>query len=346
MKTVTLDEIAARVSSRLRQDVGQVRRTLTSSVEIIREEVRDGNRVALPQLITIDRNLPGVELDAMGPAAEPVSAKEVLLAVPQKDFFTNVIAQRLTNDHTQVRVAEGIEGARQSMNGQSLNLLVLDASMEGVLGFVRDIKTARQNNAISIVAFYNEGADPKELVGLRIFEDEAIVEPFDLDDLVRMVESELHRAAEEKQYFDHQLHIELPTTEASLDEGNDLVSGLLAQTRMDDERQATLAVAFKEALDNSARHGNRYQAARRIKVVYLVDASKVTITVEDEGEGFDTELYLTRGVEGDAVAVARERHQAGRVGGLGIMLMLKCVDNLEYNYAGSLVKLTRNIEPS
>ena len=77
--------------------------------------------------------------------------------------------------------------------------------------------------------------------------------------------------------------------------------------------------------------------------MYLVDQSKVTVTVEDEGEGFDTELYLTRGVEGDAVAVARERHQAGRVGGLGIMLMLKCVDNLEYNYAGNLVKLTKNL---
>lgn len=66
----------------------------------------------------------------------------------------------------------------------------------------------------------------------------------------------------------------------------------------------------------------------------------------DEGEGFDTEIYLSRGVSGNPVDAARERNQAGGHGGLGIMLMLKCVDKLEYNYAGNKISLTRYIRRS
>ena len=95
-------------------------------------------------------------------------------------------------------------------------------------------------------------------------------------------------------------------------------------------------------MDNAARHGNKNQERKLIDVIYLLDKEKVTVTVEDEGDGFDTELFLSRGREGNAVAAARERNQAGRVGGLGIMLMLKCVDDLEYNYIGNLVKLTKH----
>ena len=82
---------------------------------------------------------------------------------------------------------------------------------------------------------------------------------------------------------------------------------------------------------------------RKLQIELNINQSEIQISIEDSGEGFDTELYLTRGVNGDPVAVARERHQAGRVGGLGIMLMLKCLDNLEYNYAGNMVKLTKKI---
>ena len=66
--------------------------------------------------------------------------------------------------------------------------------------------------------------------------------------------------------------------------------------------------------------------------------------MSDEGEGFDTEVYLSRGVSGNPVDAARERNaDSGGHGGLGIMLMLRCVDKLEYNYAGNKISLTRFI---
>ena len=45
-----------------------------------------------------------------------------------------------------------------------------------------------------------------------------------------------------------------------------------------------------------------------------------------------------------ARAAARERHEQGRPGGLGIMLMLRCVDRIEYNDIGNQITLTKMLK--
>ena len=42
-----------------------------------------------------------------------------------------------------------------------------------------------------------------------------------------------------------------------------------------------------------------------------------------------------------AVDAARSRIDQGRVGGLGIKLMLRCTDRLEYNDVGNMITLTK-----
>ena len=66
--------------------------------------------------------------------------------------------------------------------------------------------------------------------------------------------------------------------------------------------------------------------------------------VSDEGSGFDHEQYLLRATTKDVVTSARERHEQGRMGGLGIMLMQKCTDRLEYNDIGNTVTLTKYLD--
>ncbi|MHC4778895.1 MAG: ATP-binding protein [Planctomycetota bacterium] len=64
-------------------------------------------------------------------------------------------------------------------------------------------------------------------------------------------------------------------------------------------------------------------------------------SVEDEGLGFDYKGALEKGRKGDAISAARERYLAGGMGGLGIMLMVRCVDLVEYNDKGNQVILTK-----
>ena len=48
----------------------------------------------------------------------------------------------------------------------------------------------------------------------------------------------------------------------------------------------------------------------------------------------------------DGLRDFQKRSESGEHGGLGIMLMLKCVDKLEYNYTGNKITLTRMIRKS
>ena len=111
----------------------------------------------------------------------------------------------------------------------------------------------------------------------------------------------------------------------------------------DEHDAGELRTAVREAVDNAYRHGNKSQPEHKIYINYVLDQEKIVITVEDEGEGFDTEYYLALGREENAAARARKQRESGKTGGLGIMLMMKCLDTLEYNPVGNLAKLTKRI---
>ena len=73
----------------------------------------------------------------------------------------------------------------------------------------------------------------------------------------------------------------------------------------------------------------------------LLDKEKITVTVEDEGEGFDHAAYRSKLGDNAPVSAARQRHADGGVGGLGIYLMDRCADRLDYNDVGSRVTITK-----
>lgn len=347
MRVVTLKELVRRVaaSSRTPDEVAQ--KVVATLMDLSIKELEQGNRVELDRAVgPLALRRPAAGAGQAGAKGVPDRAEpyKISLVVPRKDFFTSLVATRLTGPRSQAQVCEGIEAFMGSLPSWRPDLVAVDASQNGAREMIRALKRSKDTNSIAAVSIYMEGTDPNKLDGLRVCEDESLAEPFELNELVELAETEIRRSHEERSFFQHQIHFQMPTRDDTIEEANDLVSDLVGQSGLSEERGAALAVAFREAVDNAARHGNKSQASRMIDVVYLLDREKITINVLDEGDGFDTEMYLRRGVHGNAVAVARERNEAGRTGGLGIMLMLKCLDNLEYNYAGNQVKLTKYVK--
>jgi anti-sigma regulatory factor (Ser/Thr protein kinase)/nucleoid DNA-binding protein len=364
MKTVTAQEIAQRAAVNAGSSLEEGTALFDAAVDVMREELMRGNRVVLPNLLSLQLSPSGIletQLTDSGqpmviPAQRQVAVEiepelraavqaegrfKILLVVPMKDMFTNIIAQRLEGPKTNVTIGEGAARSVMLLDEIRPDLVVVDGNIQELDELLREVKFEITRGVMASIVIFPEGVDPNHVGGIRVCEDESIQEPFDVGDLVSLAESELSRVAEERNFFQQEIHFQFQTSEEWIEKANDLVGRLIDQAAMDEEKAAALAVAFREAVDNAARHGNKNQEQKLIDAIYLLDKQKVTITVEDEGEGFDTELYLTRGIQGNAVAAARERNQAGRVGGLGIMLMLKCLDDLEYNYVGNLVKLTK-----
>lgn len=365
MKTFSTVELAQRVALELGTPEPQARAVLDHAIDVMKKELQRGNSFDLQKFISMQvkrgdpvatttqaggtLGLPATRLfhmqldEGLRKSIEGSGLYQIMLVVPHKNFFTGVMASRLASARSEVTVVEGEQEALRRLTSIHPDLIALDVGVVDSDKLCEAVKKNRLTSMTSIIAICSEGHDPSKSRNLTIVPDEHIIEPFELTDLVRLAEAELNRFAEERNFFEHEMRFRLQTKEDLLEQANDLVNHVLSQSGLAEEAAAALAVAFREAADNAARHGNKNNDNRFIDVQYLLDREKVTLAVTDDGEGFDTDIYLSRGVSGNPVDAARERNQSGGQGGLGIMLMLKCVDKLEYNYAGNKISLTRFI---
>ena len=92
-----------------------------------------------------------------------------------------------------------------------------------------------------------------------------------------------------------------------------------------------IKLALEEALNNAIKHGNGFDAAKTVEVVFDVDAKQAVVTVTDQGKGFDPETVP------DPTVDENLEKPCGR----GIMLMKAYMDEVEYNGTGNQVRLVK-----
>ena len=90
-------------------------------------------------------------------------------------------------------------------------------------------------------------------------------------------------------------------------------------------------LALEEAFINAARHGNKMDPGKEIRIDYSVDLEKVAITVADEGSGFDP----------DKVPDPRCGDNIYRAEGRGVLLIRSYMDVVEYNEQGNGVRMIK-----
>jgi len=137
------------------------------------------------------------------------------------------------------------------------------------------------------------------------------------------------------------LQAAIPATEGAIDAGGQWIGELLGMSCLSPEERQYFQMALHEALSNAWRHGNRRNPDSTITVRLIRGANRVTCRVRDTGPGFDFRHALERGRRGDAIRAARERYESGGMGGLGIMLIIKCVDLVEFNERGNEITVTK-----
>jgi anti-sigma regulatory factor (Ser/Thr protein kinase)/nucleoid DNA-binding protein len=337
---------------------------LTSAIRALRQGLIEGKRVVLPEFATLQiaeqrarivRD-PKTGHQYISPATKFVSIipdssfqeqidqtklAAILLAVPLNDSFAKVIDFHFSRVGWKVLVVDSVQKCRKILEDGAAYLCIVDYAMPGAQELVRLVKAERKTSLMPIIVLFPKGRDPERADEFRVCGDEHLVEPFEVYTLLMLAESELARSSEEEVIFDQQVCLQFPTTEENLTAAGQFAADLFSSSGLDDEKQVALNAAFREAILNAAQHGNRYNKRTQIKVLYLLDKQKVTIVVTDEGQGFNHNMYMQRSESGDAVSAARERYEQGRLGGLGIMLMLRCTDHLEYNEKGNQITLTK-----
>jgi len=98
-------------------------------------------------------------------------------------------------------------------------------------------------------------------------------------------------------------------------------------------KEAVFAVrlALDEALANAVKHGNQNDPSRSVKVEVGIDDAKVTISIEDEGAGFDPVCLP------DPTSEENITRPCGR----GVMLMKAYMTQVSFNERGNRVTLVK-----
>jgi anti-sigma regulatory factor (Ser/Thr protein kinase)/nucleoid DNA-binding protein len=283
---------------------------------------------------------------ALRDAIETGRNATIVIALPAMDFFAKILQYHFESAGWKVHACTSAIDALQAVDSQMTHMIIADASLKNYQKLCEAIKGRRETSLIPLLLIFRKGTNLDSPSEFMVCGDEHFVEPFEVKKLLSIADSELIRSSEEQAIFEQQMSFQFPTDDSNLERANDLGRRLYESSGLAEEDQVALAAAVREALGNAAQHGNRYRKDRKIEILYLLDKERITVVIKDAGKGFDHHKYVNRGRGGDALTAARERHKEGKLGGLGIMLMLKCTDSLEYSDLGNAVTVTRRLPRS
>jgi len=92
-----------------------------------------------------------------------------------------------------------------------------------------------------------------------------------------------------------------------------------------------IQMAIEEAVVNAIEHGNKRDVAKKIRLIFHVTPEKATMTVCDEGAGFDH-----RNIADPTTEEFLEKPR-----GRGVMLMRELMNEANFNEAGNQVTMVK-----
>lgn len=84
-------------------------------------------------------------------------------------------------------------------------------------------------------------------------------------------------------------HMTYPSQPETVAEIDSFLDSKLRDAGFPEDLLADVAVSVSEVVNNAVVHGNHEDASKKVKVDIEISADRVSISVQDEGEGFDPE---------------------------------------------------------
>jgi serine/threonine-protein kinase RsbW len=130
--------------------------------------------------------------------------------------------------------------------------------------------------------------------------------------------------------------ITIPSSTEYLTDVDVFVEGVLRGYGADESVIADIAISVSELVNNAIDHGNKSTGEKTVKVGIGRNGKNISITIADEGEGFNPDE-----VE-DPLAKENLLKEAGR----GIFIVRSLMDKVEIDNSsgGTTVKITKTIE--
>ncbi len=277
---------------------------------------------------------------------EHIRAAIVLLVVPKRDFAIKTVEYHFEKSGWKINTCHSIEDAQRFLQLAKPHLVILDSQVEKHQELCEILKCNARTSFVPLIMLYPKTVELAKTDDFRICGNDHIIQPFEIKQLINLAESVVWRTSEEETILRQEVIFQFPTIDKHIDHLHELCSKLFAVSGLEEEGQITFTAAFREAVANAAQHGNKHRRDRMLEVLYLADQEKIVTAITDSGNGFDWQNYVQVNQASDAVGRARQSQKEGKMGGLGIMLMSRCVDKIEYNDIGNMITLIKYLQPA
>ncbi|HPY74241.1 MAG: ATP-binding protein [Planctomycetes bacterium] len=268
----------------------------------------------------------------------------ILLVFPEFDVFVDIVQYHFEQYGWKVNITNSIPEAELYLDEIRPHIVIIDTRVKNYQEIIERIKCDIHMNFTPILLLYSKEEQRNKEKNFCIVPDDFLVEPFEIKRFLKITNELLRREIEGDKSFIQEVLMEFPTVEEHIEHAHKICTTLLADSGLDEETQITLNAAFREALANAAQHGNKHRRDKLLKILYLLHETKITISITDSGKGFDWQEYLLHAQQSNVMNQAKESYNDGRFGGLGMMLICKCVDKLEYNDRGNVITLTKYLQ--
>lgn len=123
----------------------------------------------------------------------------------------------------------------------------------------------------------------------------------------------------------------IPSVTESIRDVEEAVAELLEQAEFSENDIFAVRLALDEAMANAIKHGNLYDATKKVSVKYRLEEDGIVIVVADQGKGFNYEDLP------DTTAPDRLELPSGR----GLLLMYSYMDSVSFNERGNEVTMVK-----
>lgn len=239
--------------------------------------------------------------------------------------------------HKTICAADGLEALEKVRTGK-VDLLLTDISMPHMNGLelIRAIKEFDSRIPVAVISGYGSPENVVEALSLGAFN--FLSKPFGIKEVERVIRKGLLRrrlalsSGRIESLASHTTELTFPSDIELLPSVSFFILKECQWRGLDDEKElSSVGLCLEEALLNAHEHGNGGDESKNIKVRLSSRQGRLSISVEDEGEGFPARATLDE--------LARTPHKTPRRKGLFIMYFL--MDRLSFNAKGNRITMTK-----
>lgn len=283
----------------------------------------------------LDRSLLQIDLAT----AKGLDKLRTIITFDEDHPATLIIRNRLDSQGNNITCAKSCEEIRNLLRQSQHDLLVTSKEHPQYDEICQIVQKVTQQPTLSMISI--AGCVPEEIEN-RL--SKAVCKLCgENGDFKNLTTAQQHQIIMGQPLFCKSAEMSLHSDEASRYTAEIICRKLSLICGLSGEKADNFYFALREALDNACRHGNKSDPDKRVWLRFARQENCLKMTVTDEGNGFDYEGWLQNTRNKNPILQATEQKEKGLVGGLGLMLIDRCCDNMRFNPPGNSLTITENL---